>query len=70
MVHRKNFNELGAIRSKTIGVDVALNRRGNSGVVMMNFNGNYMTFTELNQKYEESKVKKSWRPPIGGAFRT
>lgn len=66
----KNFNELGAVQSKTIGVDVALNRRGNSGVVMMNFNGNYMTFTELSQKYEESKVKKSWRPPSGGAFRT
>lgn len=57
----KNFNEFGAVQSKTVGVDVALNRRGNSGVVIMNFNGNYMTFTELNRKYEESKVKRDWR---------
>lgn len=65
----KNFNEFGAVQSKTIGVDVALNRRGNSGVVIMNFNGNYMTFTELNRKYEETKAKRDWRPPSGGAFR-
>lgn len=57
----KNFNELGAVQSKTIGVDVALNRRGNSGVVIMNFNGNYMTFTELSRKYEETKAKRDWR---------
>ena len=57
----KNFNECGAIESKTIGVDVALNRRGASGVVMMNFNGNYMAFKELDRRYEEPKIKRDWR---------
>ena len=54
----KNFNEFGAVQSKTVGVDVALNRRGNSGVVMMNFNINYMTFLELDRKYEKIKSEK------------
>ena len=65
----KNFNEFGAVQSKTVGVDVALNRRGTTGVTLFNFNGNYMAFTELNRKYEESKVKRDWRPPSCGAFR-
>ena len=30
----KNFNELGQVESKTIGVDVALNRRGTTGVTL------------------------------------
>ena len=51
----KHFNELGSISSKTIGVDVSLNRRGNTGVVLMNFNGEYMCFTELEKKYEEKE---------------
>lgn len=50
----KNFNELGAVQSKTIGVDVALNRRGATGVTLFNFNGNYMAFTELDKRYEDS----------------
>lgn len=50
----KNFNEFGAVQSKTVGVDVALNRRGRTGVTLFNFNGNYMTFTELDRKYEDS----------------
>ena len=59
----KNFNELGQIESKTIGVDVALNRRGTTGVTLFNFNGNYMNFIELNKKYEEHelKAKRAWR---------
>ena len=51
----KHFNELGSISSKTIGVDVSLNRRGNTGVVLMNFNGEYMCFNELEKKYEEKE---------------
>ena len=57
----KNLNERGLVESKTIGVDVALNRRGTTGVTLFNFNGNYMKFTELDRKYEEPKPKKSWR---------
>lgn len=57
----KNFDERGLLESKTIGVDVALNRRGGAGVTLFNFNGNYMTFTELDRKYDESKIKKNWR---------
>ncbi len=57
----KNLNERGLVESKTIGVDVALNRRGTTGVTLFKFNGNYMKFTELDRKYEEPKPKKSWR---------
>ena len=59
----KNFNELGQVKSKTIGVDVALNRRGTTGVTLFNFNGNYMNFIELNKKYDEHelKAKRAWR---------
>ena len=57
----KNLNERGLVESKTIGVDVALNRRGTTGVTLFNFNGIYMNFTELDRKYEEPKPKKSWR---------
>ena len=57
----KNLNERGLVESKTIGVDVALNRRGTTGVTLFNFNGNYMKFTELDRKYEEPKTKKTWR---------
>ena len=57
----KSLSERGFVESKTIGVDVALNRRGTTGVTLFNFNGNYMQFTELDRKYEESKLKKIWR---------
>ena len=58
----KHFNELGSVSSKTIGVDVALNRRGNTGVVLMNFNGEYMSFKELDKKYEEKPQQTmKWR---------
>ena len=57
----KNFDERGLVESRTIGVDVALNRRGTTGVTLFNFNGNYMNFTELERKYEEPKPKKTWR---------
>ena len=51
----KNLNERGFVESKTIGVDVTLNRRGTTGVTLFNFNGNYMQFTELDRKYEEAR---------------
>ena len=57
----KNLNERGFVESKTIGIDVALNRRGTTGVTLFNFNGNYMQFIELDRKYEEAKPKKIWR---------
>ncbi len=60
----KNLNELGQVESKTIGVDVALNRRGNSGVTLFNFSGNYMEFTELDQVYEETKNASVWQNKI------
>ena len=61
----KNFNKLGLSDSKTVGIDVALNRRGNSGVTLFNFNGNYMRFTELDRKYEETKERRSsWRDKV------
>lgn len=53
----KNLNELGQVESKTIGVDVALNRRGTTDVTLLNFNGNYMNFVELSKRYEEHKLK-------------
>lgn len=58
---QKNLNERGFVESKTIGADVALNRRGRAGVTLFNFNGNYMSFTELDQVYEEPQIKKNWR---------
>lgn len=60
----KNLNELGQVESKTIGIDVALNRRGNSGVTLFNFSGNYMEFTELDQVYEETKNVSVWQNKI------
>ncbi len=41
--------------SKTIGLDVALNRRGSTGTVLLNFCGDRMKFTELETKYKENK---------------
>ena len=59
----KNLDERGVLISKTVGVDVALNRRGNTGVTLFNFNGNYMKFTELDQVYDEKQEqnKTNWR---------
>ena len=59
----KNLNEAGQVESKTVGVDVALNRRGKSGVTLFNFNGNYMHFIELDRVYEENNNEKNiyWR---------
>lgn len=51
----KNLNELGQVESKTIGVDVALDRRGTTGVTVFNSNGNFMKYTELERVYEETK---------------
>ena len=61
----KNLNELGQVESKTVGVDVALNRRGTTGITLFDFNGNYMRFTELDRVYEESKQNhKEWRKKL------
>lgn len=59
-------NELGKVIGKTVGIDVALNRRGNTGIVLFDFNGNYMTFTETDKKYAEqpSKGKGSWKTRV------
>ena len=59
----KNLDERGVLISKTVGVDVALNRRGNTGVTLFNFNGNYMKFTETSRVYDEKQEgnKISWR---------
>ncbi len=51
----KNLDEQGRVKSKTIGVDVALNRRGTTGVTLFNFDGNFMKFTELDRVYEKEK---------------
>ena len=50
--------------SKTIGLDVALNRRGGTGTVLLNFCGDRMKFTELETKYQEkesSSQNYDWR---------
>lgn len=60
----KNLNELGQVESKTIGVDVALNRRGTTGVTLFNFNGSFMEFTELDRVYEETKSTSAWKNKI------
>ena len=59
----KNLDEGGVLQSKTVGVDIALNRRGNTGVTLFNFNGNYMKFTELDRVYDEKQKenKTNWR---------
>ena len=48
----------GQVESKTIGVDITLNRRDTYCATPFNFNGNYMTFLDLDKKYNESKIKK------------
>ena len=60
----KNLNELGQVERKTIGVDVALNRRGTTGVTLFNFNASFMEFTELDRVYEETKSTLAWRNKI------
>ena len=59
-------NELGSVVGKTVGVDVALNRRGNTGIVLFDFNGNYMSFTETDKKYEEKPAarKGGWESRV------
>ena len=47
---------------KTVGVDVALNRRGATGVTLLDFCGENMTFLELNEEYKEnSGINSDWR---------
>lgn len=57
----KHLNEKGFLESKTIGIDVALNRRGNTGVTLFNFSGKHMKFTELEKKYAEKEETSNWR---------
>ena len=50
--------------SKTIGFDVALNRGGSTGIVLLNFCGDRMKFTELETKCEERETSSQnydWR---------
>ena len=61
----KNLDERGRIESKTIGVDVALNRRGTTGVTLFDFNGSYMRFVELDRMYEEEKSFPAWGNKTG-----
>ena len=37
----------------TVGVNVAKNRRGKLGDVVMHFDGSHMRFTETEERYEE-----------------
>lgn len=59
-------NELGTTIGKSVGVDIALNRRGNTGVVLFDFNGNFMSFTETDKKYEEKPApsKGGWETRV------
>lgn len=58
-------NELGKIIGKTVGVDVVANRRGSTGIVLMDFMGNYMTFKETDKKYEEKPQRSaSWKERV------
>lgn len=58
-------DEMGRVIGKKVGFDVALNRRGGSGVVILRFDGSRMRFTETNEVYEEKKKakggKNDWR---------
>jgi replicative DNA helicase len=58
-------NDLGMVIGKTVGVEVAANRRGSTGIVLMDFMGNYMTFTETDKKYEEpTRGRGSWQSRV------
>ncbi len=57
----KHLNEKGFLESKTIGIDIALNRRGNTGVTLFNFSGKHIKFTELEKKYAEKEETSNWR---------
>ena len=45
----------------TIGVKVAKNRRGRTGIVQMGFDGSHMRFTELTEDYVRPVKKRGWR---------
>lgn len=59
-------SELGKTIGKKVGLDVALNRRGNTGMTIMDFSGNYMTFVETDEKYEDlpQQRKTSWETRV------
>ena len=59
------MDERVRIESKTIGVDVALNRRGTTGVTLFDFNGSYMRFVELDRIYKEEKGFPAWSNKAG-----
>lgn len=49
-------------KSKTIGIDVALNRRGGTGVILLDFCGETMSFLELDEEYKENReINSDWR---------
>ena len=47
--------------TSTIGVKVAKNRRGRTGIVQMGFDGSHMRFTELTEDYIRPVKKRGWR---------
>lgn len=50
---------------KKVGLDVALNRRGDTGVTLLDFCGETMNFTELKDEYKEpSDSFSDWRSKI------
>ena len=47
--------------TSTIGVKVAKNRRGRTGIVQMGFDGSHMRFTELTEDYIRPVKKRGGR---------
>ena len=54
---------------KTVGLDVALNRRGDTGATLLDFCGETMNFAELKDEYKESSDSFSdWRSKIPNKY--
>lgn len=54
---------------KTVGLDVALNRRGDTGATLLDFCGETMNFTELKDEYKESSDSfLDWRSKIPNKY--
>lgn len=54
---------------KTVGLDVALNRRGDTGVTLLDFCGETMNFAELKDEYKEpSDSFSDWRSKIPNKY--
>lgn len=54
---------------KTVGLDVALNRRGDTGATLLDFCGETMNFAELKDEYKEpSDSFSDWRSKIPNKY--